>query len=213
MKDIRKCAINGANNYLFINVKFMGCDIHAYAEKLEKNGKWKMIHDFPNSNYRENSEYSWEKYPTTEELYDERDYEFFSLLADVRNHDNIVPISQSKGIPEDIGKEVGKIIKEWGEDGHSHSYFTLEELKGIPKDIISQEIFDNSLILGKDEDGNITEVCRGTNGKHLGAVGKRKLFSTFKDEKNPLFEIIEKLESKKGKLKDDEIRMVFFFDN
>ena len=54
-----------------------------------------------------------------------------------------------------------------------------------------------------------------TTGKHFGPVGRRKLFSLWprEREKTPIAEIIEKLEECKEDLKDEEIRLVFFFDN
>lgn len=58
-----------------------------------------------------------------------RDYRLFSILADVRNGYGFVPISDPKGVPDDASKEYKAEVKGWGYDGHSHSHFTLKELK------------------------------------------------------------------------------------
>lgn len=69
-----------------------------------------------------------------------RDYTLFAQLANVRNRDidyilknetdpNALPfIAAPKGMPDDAAKSTVAASDEWGEDGHSHSYFTLAEL-------------------------------------------------------------------------------------
>jgi hypothetical protein len=65
------------------------------------------------------------------------------MLADVRNGsgfagidtgDRIVPISQPRGVPDDVSKEFGKEIESWDIDGHSHSWFSLAELLAVDWD-------------------------------------------------------------------------------
>lgn len=96
----------------------MGCDIHMRAEVL-KDGKWEMVGEvFEGYNNAKSAE-----------PYDGRNYELFSFLAGVRNRFDIIPISEPKGYPDDISKEVKKELEDdWGSDGHSASYLTLEEL-------------------------------------------------------------------------------------
>lgn len=181
----------------------MGCDIHAFAEKFDE-GKWKQIKGRFKNTYSESY---------GDEVYTGRNYELFSLLADVRNGNGIVPIALPKGIPTDASHGYLAKVEQYGSDGHSHSYFTLEELKNISKKITGQTIHDKSLITDKDADGTIKETCQSTNGKHYGEVGKRKLFSVFKDEKSPIDEIIKSLEEEQDDKDDSKIRLVFFFDN
>jgi len=66
-----------------------------------------------------------------------RNYCFFSILADVRNGrgfagvdtgDGFNPISEPRGLPEDVSIEVKRQFDHYGIDGHSHSYITLKEL-------------------------------------------------------------------------------------
>lgn len=64
----------------------------------------------------------------SESYYDGRNYELFSILADVRNSDEFIPIDSPRGIPEDSDERIRKASDDYGIDGHSHSHFTLEEL-------------------------------------------------------------------------------------
>jgi hypothetical protein len=86
----------------------VGCDIHGYYEYF-KNGKW---------------------HPTrTMGMACDRNYRTFSVLANVRNyHDQIIPIDDPRGLPDDVTKSVLKDSDRWDVDGHSHSYLYLQEL-------------------------------------------------------------------------------------
>ncbi|WP_317970333.1 hypothetical protein [Paenibacillus sp. CCS19] len=57
-----------------------------------------------------------------------RNYLLFAILANVRNHYNIQPISQPKGLPEDVSHEVKKQSDEENGDAHTRSWLTLKEL-------------------------------------------------------------------------------------
>lgn len=115
----------------------MGCDIHMYAEKLQK-GKWVKVGDvFDNPYYEpEGADYSWNT-PKTCHPYIGRNYNLFAILADVRNGygfagcktgEPMEPIDEPRGLPYDVSKEVKVESDGWGIDGHSHSYFTLGEI-------------------------------------------------------------------------------------
>lgn len=95
----------------------MGCDIHTFSEK-KINGKW----EFQKS------------------IDIDRNYDLFSILANVRNGygfagvktgEGFISISNPKGIPFDASKEYEKEVEEWGGDGHSHSWLTIKEIKGF----------------------------------------------------------------------------------
>ncbi len=90
----------------------MGCDIHATIEKKENNLWWGAANN----------------------IHIDRSYALFTVLADVRNYneeraEKNIPISQPRGIPEDVSYEFGKIDEYWDSDGHSHSWVTFKELK------------------------------------------------------------------------------------
>lgn len=124
----------------------MGCDIHMRAEKKTKKG-WNLVgRRFPNPYYDPEKAKKFEgdrfskfySEPKTDEPYDGRNYDLFAILADVRNGrgfagidtgDGFKPIDFPRGIPSDASTKYKKIAKRWGEDGHSHSYFTVKELK------------------------------------------------------------------------------------
>lgn len=118
----------------------MGCDIHSFAEVKDNNGKWNVVKEevFTNPHYRkEDPQEGWNK-PYQVELYSGRNYDLFAILANVRNGygfagvntgEGFKPISEPKGLPDDISKTVKESAERWDEDGHSHSWFTVKELK------------------------------------------------------------------------------------
>lgn len=109
----------------------MGCDIHLFTERKETiDGKkrwfnidnWKLNPYYEKDN--EDGEFEYKLNPS----YRARDYELFSILADVRNYSGNKPIAQPKGLPEDVSDTVKAESIKWGSDGHSHSFFTMKEL-------------------------------------------------------------------------------------
>lgn len=110
----------------------MGCDIHLYVERKE-NAKWitcdRWVRDADDEN-RIHVEYD-------NHFYTGRNYNLFAILADVRNGrgfagiktgEGFNPISSPRGIPEDASTEYKESVAQWDGDGHSHSYFTVQEL-------------------------------------------------------------------------------------
>lgn len=131
----------------------MGCDIHMIAEakrtfsektewdtigRMFKDPYWKEDQLSTISQYDdEDGEYEWNERYTTEP-YSGRNYNLFAILADVRNGRGFAgiktgqgfnPIAEPKGIPDDASFYTKKFLNSYGADGHSHSYFTLKELK------------------------------------------------------------------------------------
>lgn len=93
----------------------MGCDIHAFAE-VKINGKWKI----------------------NKSINIDRNYDLFSMLANVRNGygfagvktgEGFIPISEPKGVPSNCSNEYIEKVSDWDGDGHSHSWLTLKEIK------------------------------------------------------------------------------------
>lgn len=136
----------------------MGCDIHMMAEVQDPtyrhgvgyvfndDAQWQAIKEpvFPSSWFREDQPPSRYNRPFSVEPYSGRNYALFSLLANVRNtrtlhnmfdpsmeyeeRDAITPIAEPRGVPTNASKRWLKEVKRWGEDLHSMSYFTLQEL-------------------------------------------------------------------------------------
>lgn len=171
----------------------MGCDIHSRFEVRQASSP--------------DCDPCWHD---VGEGFDDRDYEFFAAFADVRNYHGITPIAKPRDLPDDACENIKELSENYGIDGHSHSWFTLAEIKAFDTE---QEIDDISLVLDRNSKGEITSTCMGTSGSHQGPVGRRKIFSIFnkKEYWNNLIERMEKLRPSNGA--DDDVRMVFFFDN
>jgi len=106
----------------------MGTDIHLFSEKKKTvNGVEKWV----NADYWKINPYFGEDNSEPEleivSLYSNRNYCLFNLLADVRGYGTA--ISQPRGLPDDVSDIVKKESDRWDGDGHSHSYFTLDELR------------------------------------------------------------------------------------
>lgn len=100
----------------------MGTDITIYTEKKLDN-KWICCDHFSFSN-----RYNLGK-QTLVPIYDKRDYRLFTALCGVRESFGIVPISEPKGLPDDLSEKVKNLIAD--EEVfmyHSCSYLTAKEL-------------------------------------------------------------------------------------
>lgn len=107
----------------------MGCDIHVCCERKTYEGKWVNCDHFKLNPYfdvdGDDEEIDkWWIVP----IFDDRNYALFATLADVRNYGYIKPISEPRGLPDDIHYITKELADSWGNDGHSHSYYTLKEL-------------------------------------------------------------------------------------
>lgn len=62
-----------------------------------------------------------------------RSYDLFAMMADVRNEGNIAPISEPRGLPDDVTETTYLGSEEWGDDGHSHSWLSSKEVGLVEK--------------------------------------------------------------------------------
>lgn len=132
----------------------MGCDIHMYAEVRRKYNnpkfepEWRLVGRVFKDSYYSKDQLSYlsvyengDDYDSnsryTEHPYQNRNYDLFAILANVRNGvgfagvdtgDGFKCIAHPKGIPDDASKDYKQLVKNYGEGGHSHSYLTLEEI-------------------------------------------------------------------------------------
>ena len=123
----------------------MGCDIHFFTERWtsdnkcegpkglseDRDSKLQEILENCEPNYRWVSADSWSKDDSwhADEMYNNRSYYLFAILADVRNGSGEVePIDYPRGVPDDASSGYKYVVDRWDGDGHSHSYFTLDEL-------------------------------------------------------------------------------------
>lgn len=97
----------------------MGCDIHFFVE-VRKDGIWTTADTWTiEEGDRNNYDHAF---------FSGRNYNLFSLLADVRSEDGAAPLSAPRGTPEDSCQEIKEVVAQWDGDGHSHSHFTVAEL-------------------------------------------------------------------------------------
>ena len=172
----------------------MGTDITMIAE-VRGNGKWEMVTEkvFKNPWYDPKSEYFKNQSKFTNVPFDIRNYNVFAMLANIRNENDINPISELKGFPEDLSKESKEhFFSSYG------SYLTLKELldydwkqKCSSSGYVSQEEYARTLYKGKhptswcgDVMGGLTvkiseeEMRKIIEGKYPNDFNPRKAYYT-----------------------------------
>jgi hypothetical protein len=85
----------------------MGCDIHAFAEKRNEDGKWVLV---------------------KRDIFDFRSYGNFAFLAGVRNYSAITPIAPARGFPTTACAEASHSYESWGCDAHTPSWLMMKDL-------------------------------------------------------------------------------------
>ena len=108
----------------------MGCDIHFFVETKQNDGTWKSADTWVSDDWDPGRM----KIPYDEHFYQDRNYNLFAILANVRNYSDFNPISEPRGLPEDASPDVKAQSDVWDMDGHSHSYLTVTELKAYDWD-------------------------------------------------------------------------------
>jgi len=109
----------------------MGCDIHLYVE-VYKDGNWISADEWEEVKW---NGHKFMDIPYGKAYYDDRNYNLFAILADVRNGYGFAgvktgfgfkPIDDPRGLPFDVSE----ILAKEGDnvDYHSHSWFTVQEL-------------------------------------------------------------------------------------
>jgi hypothetical protein len=102
----------------------VGCDIHLWVE-VRRADRWEFAHP----RLDKTDETFW--FREFWQPFIERNYYLFGILANVRNHENVVqPISKPRGKPVDISEIGLKLLTDMGSDGHSHSWYSATELTG-----------------------------------------------------------------------------------
>ena len=104
----------------------MGCDIHMFLEYKIDDGKWT-----PHKGHRVITEDKGTvnefKHVSTIDATG-RNYFLFAALAGVRG-----PGPDPKGIPKDLSDTIHIGVHQYGNDGHSHSYMSIEEFEEVLK--------------------------------------------------------------------------------
>jgi hypothetical protein len=152
--------------------------------------------------------------------------------------DAVKPIAMPRGVPDDASPEYKEIVDEWDSDGHSHSWLTLKELREADWDttltlrgIVPGEVYDylkdieeNPKSWSGDISGHGVQVVEEEewqkmpwpirqNGMRNGLrwyvrmqwhEKMRDLASDFLDKTIPMLGLLGE---------DEDVRVVFFFDN
>ena len=102
----------------------MGCDIHLYLEH-RINGAWESCATWTEDKYTPGQlsvDYD-------HQIFTDRNYHLFSLLAGVRSEDDTAPIIAPKGFPDDA---CALLVKEYQNDGgHTPTWITLAEFMAV----------------------------------------------------------------------------------
>ena len=101
----------------------MGCDGHFYIEVVEKFA----------GGHTTNKEYVM---CVAERVWFGRNYILFGLMAGVRGGRTLF---EPKGLPENMSSDVARASKEWGSDGHSHSWLSIDELWKVKEEYEEEE--------------------------------------------------------------------------
>lgn len=134
----------------------MGCDIHMIAERRSKyddDSEWEPIVDpiFKNKFY--DDKYPIDKWncPYTFQPYENRNYQLFSILADVRNYHKpkIKPISEPRGYPNDMHQATKWLLDGWDFVDHSPTWLSLDEVFNYKDNPIDSDFMESCLLLKK----------------------------------------------------------------
>lgn len=155
----------------------MGCDIQSFVE-VRNNGEWKEV---------DTDWYKW------------RDYSVFAFLADVRNYSHIKPISDPRGLPEDVSNSVLREYEDARGWVHTPTYLTLSELLAHDYD---QVFWDRRVTKQIGE--------RAWTGAGLAEEGEGSHLSVREFLGEFFFKEVERLKEY-GDL--ENVRVVFWFDN
>lgn len=146
----------------------MGCDIHFVIEQqMAVKGVMKWVGVCKGYDYHFEGYTPFDARSNFQKL-GSRNYRFFGLLANVRGSGDEEP----RGIPEDVSDLAAADIEHWGEDGHSHSWHSLEEF--VRKYLLAQ---DDAAVLTA-----MTDRLAGENPVHK--------FFNIEPEEWPLFRVV-----------------------
>jgi len=107
----------------------MGADIHLVLERKHK-GRWIGLHAFDSKIFDATSVTGYHFFHACE-----RNYVRFAALAGVRSHG-----PAPKGYPADISDLAQMMIEQWDSDGHSHTWYYLDEAARIFKETERGEV-------------------------------------------------------------------------
>lgn len=203
----------------------MGCDIHVYMEERVRTS------EYPQGIWMSTDKWSFQRnhlilpengIPQMEVEYEDfiytaRNYLLFSILAGVRNHYGITPISAPKGLPEDVSEVIKAAYKYMKKELHSASHLTLEELMAYDWDTV----FEREHIV-KNELDALTQFREKVVRMEDSREGLIAIVETpVRKHVESFLEVIETMKQNlyinkdfpEDNVEPKDIRMVFWFDN
>jgi hypothetical protein len=98
--------------------------------------------------------------------YGNRNYVVFAVLAGVRNRQNIKPISEPRGLPDDLSEEARRSAER---GDHSHSWLLLSEVRAYDwaSGFMESGLVDAYESLRLFEKGAPQAWCQGRGGKQV----------------------------------------------
>ena len=97
----------------------MGCDIHCFVEKADKDYNfWYQVKLYRVDRYYNDLE--------VVRAYEDRDYNLFSILAGVRGPHE--PLIEPRGLPGHLSMDVERESELFGSDAHTQTWYDLNEL-------------------------------------------------------------------------------------
>jgi hypothetical protein len=105
----------------------MGCDIHFFIERRDdKDHKWYLDPNHDRDDDEELEDGTVRRGHINSVGATGRDYGMFGVMAGVRGGGELF---EARGIPDDVSELGDEAMNQYGVDGHSHSWLTLEEFK------------------------------------------------------------------------------------
>ena len=167
----------------------MGCDIHPWLEVC-KSKKWSFV--------------------KVVEL--GRNYDMFGIIAGVRNYVNAIPISEPKGLPNDVSNKITEESNGWNYDGHSHSWLNWKEIRDYDWKQVFHDGRESAVSkqtgepLWKSSYSNKDHVSEDIEFKFLDVVAQDCL-------SNDYIELFNEMEDLSHRYGSENVRIVFWFDN
>lgn len=177
----------------------MGCDIHDFIEYRNSGEPWQPIGKWTHYPYGpsdDKSEVLEPRYPQ-DYWYGDRNYNLFSILADVRNGYGFAgvdtgtgfrPISKPRGLPHDVSREIRTYSDWYGSDGHSHSHLTLGEILSydwtqttVHTGVIDIKSYNSWRDYGKAEGHAPNEYSASIDGPNIETISMEKADEKIQD--------------------------------
>ena len=175
----------------------MGCDIHSFAEiRNKQTGKWEKVENYFSLDDFDKKYYKKDK---GDNPFGWRNYSMFAFLADVRNYDHCKPLSEPRGLPDDVSNEIKDECDRWGCDAHSMSFLIVKELL----DFDYEQKFWKRRVTKK-----VSPIL--FNGAALAEEGEGTIL-TYRENLGEWF--FKHLNELKELGEPDDVRIVFWFDN